>query len=129
MGLESGGSQMHFAQMLFAAVLSAGILVPAVVWSVVWAGPAGAAADRTGEVFLVQGVVGTTWTFSVDGEVVGKGVEAKGILGGLDLAPGVTPCRRPPTTARRSRPWSAYVLARASTWCCTCRSTRGGRPC
>ena len=38
--------------------------------------------------FLVQGVVGTTWDFSVDGEVVGEGVEAKEILGGLDLDPG-----------------------------------------
>ena len=38
--------------------------------------------------FLVQGVVGTTWDFSVDGEVVGEGVEAKAIVGGLDLDPG-----------------------------------------
>ncbi len=67
-----------------AAVLGAGLLVPAVVSAT----PAGAAPGRTGEVFLVQGVVGTTWDFSVDGEVVGEDVEAKEILGGLDLDPG-----------------------------------------
>ncbi|WP_432476776.1 DUF4397 domain-containing protein [Nocardioides sp. GXQ0305] len=66
------------------AVLVAGLVVPGTVL----AGSAAAAKPKAGEVFLVQGVVGSTWDFSVDGDVVGEGVEAKEIVGGLDLSPG-----------------------------------------
>lgn len=69
---------------LLVAALAAGSFTPAVVLSA----PASGAPGRTGEVFLVQGVVGTSWDFRVDGEVVGETVEAKEILGGLDLEPG-----------------------------------------
>lgn len=69
---------------ILVALLAAGSLAPGVLASA----PAGAAPGRSGEVFLVQGVVGTTWDFRVDGEVVGEAVRAKEILGGLDLEPG-----------------------------------------
>jgi hypothetical protein len=68
--------------------VAAHLFMVLVVGLVAAPGAAAAAPDRTGQVFLVQGVVGTTWDFSVDGEVVGEGVEAKEIVGGLDLDPG-----------------------------------------
>lgn len=61
------------------AVLSTFVAVP---WT------AAAAAADTASVFLVQGIVGSTWEFRVDGEVVGDDVGAKEILGALDLEAG-----------------------------------------
>ncbi len=50
--------------------------------------PVTAEAAQTGQVFLVQGIVGSTWEFSLDGEVVDDSAEAKQVLGAYDLAEG-----------------------------------------
>ena len=74
-----GGDRVHGDRGVSMRTAAAHLLMVLVVKLVAAPGAATAAQDRTGEVFLVQGVVGTTWDFSVDGEVVGEGVEAKEI--------------------------------------------------
>ena len=64
-----------------AVVVACGALVAAAL-------PAAAAPAGSGEVYLVQGIVGSTWDFSVDGDVVEEGVAAKEVLGALDLDAG-----------------------------------------
>ena len=61
------------------AVLSTFVAVP---------GAARATAADTASVFLLQGIVGSTWELRVDGEVVGDALGEKGILGPLELEPG-----------------------------------------
>ncbi|MGH3346712.1 MAG: DUF4397 domain-containing protein [Nocardioides sp.] len=72
----------HRSSALLALVLVA-LATPAAARSA----PAGSNAPPSGEVYLVQGVVDSTWEFSVDGEVVREGVGGKEIVptGDLDL--------------------------------------------
>lgn len=65
-------------------------LVSLLLASVAWPAAAGSAASPAppGEVFLVQGVVESSWDFSVDGELLQEGVEGKEIVSAGDLALG-----------------------------------------
>ena len=71
---------------LVAALITAGLVASGTLLAGAAAGAA--RGPEPGELFLVQGVVGTTWDFSVDGDVVEEGVAAKEIVGGLELPPG-----------------------------------------
>jgi hypothetical protein len=52
------------------------------------AAPSTAAPAPAGEVYLIQGIVGSTWDFSIDDKEVEQGAAAKEIVGPLDLSPG-----------------------------------------
>ena len=67
-----------------------GIVVgPALVGPLLLLGPpSSATAPDAGQVYVVQGVAGTTWDISVDGEEVASGVDGKEVVGPFDLAAG-----------------------------------------
>lgn len=64
------------------------LLGPAVVLPTLVLGPPAPAAAPSTEVYLVQGVAGTTWDLSIDGEEVAAGVAGKEVVGPLELSPG-----------------------------------------
>lgn len=63
-------------------------LVALIALTVVSVTTPSASAAPSGEVFLVQGIVGSTWDFSLDGDAVEEGVAAKEVVGPLELGPG-----------------------------------------
>ncbi|GAA1478343.1 hypothetical protein GCM10009623_27890 [Nocardioides aestuarii] len=67
-----------------------GIVVgPALVGPALLLGPpSSAAAPDAGQVYVVQGVAGTTWDIAVDGEGVASDVDGKEVVGPFDLAAG-----------------------------------------
>jgi hypothetical protein len=71
------------ARRLAGIVLGAALVGPALVL-----GPPAPAAASPAQVYLVQGVAGTTWDLSIDGEEVAGGVDGKEVVGPLELAAG-----------------------------------------
>lgn len=72
------------ARQLVGIVVGPALLGPALLLGP----PSAAAAPGGGEVYVVQGVAGTTWDIAVDGDEVASGVDGKEVVGPFDLDAG-----------------------------------------